>query len=80
MATHLHFPVFVAFVKPFLQKFGVFQISHNVPEEKRTKGRKHRLRFSVGQAAVGGAAHTSLLCAVCAFYQSYYFGVISIFY
>jgi hypothetical protein len=39
----------------------------NVPEKNRTKGRKPRLRFSVGQAAVGGVAHTILLCAVLAY-------------
>jgi hypothetical protein len=36
-----------------------FSGGQNVPEKNRTKGRKPRLRFFVGQAAAGGAAHTT---------------------
>jgi hypothetical protein len=43
----------------------------NVPEKNRTKG-VVRLRFFVGQAAVGGAAHTILLYAVGAYTIIFY--------
>jgi hypothetical protein len=51
------------FLRPIKKPRSGFRAQKNVPEKNRTKG-VARLRFFVGQAAVGGAAHTILLCEV----------------
>jgi hypothetical protein len=48
-----------------------FQRTKKCAGEKPHKGAQRRLRFFGGQAAVGGAAHTILLCAVRAYSISF---------